>query len=307
MNKNAHDEYEQEAEDFDQIATERFENNQTPDIAGEWKNKYYYNNIWRESVFFNDEYGPIIDWAHDKLQSINASSVIEFGCGTGWLSLHLARKGFHMTGNDLSKESIKIANQYIQTLPELNELNINYKVKNIIDFDDYDGSSIICFGFLHHLPKEVLTERIKYFHKNMNIGEHLLVVEPRYDFVNFEMAFMVQALRLALPNHYPKNNSYEDIYKDTYEIYKELGELDHNQSAHDNESPSSFIEDTINTYFDDVDTDYSTAFFDKFIGSARLSDKDNHELSHLLKELDNLILKYNTNFARSIMISARKT
>ncbi len=97
------------------------------------------------------------------------------------------------------------------------------------------------------------------------------------------------------------------MYKDTYEIYKELGELDHNQSAHDNESPSSFIEDTINTYFDDVDTDYSTAFFDKFIGSARLSDKDNHELSHLLKELDNLILKYNTNFARSIMISARKT
>ena len=141
----------------------------------------------------------------------------------------------------------------------------------------------------------------------MNVGEQLLVVEPRYDFVNFEMAFMVQALRLALPNNFPKIKPYEDIYKHTNEIYREMGELDGVQSTHDNESPSAFIEQTINSCFDDVSTDYNTAFFDKFIGSVRLSDKDNHRLSHLLKEFDNIIVKYNKNFARNIMISARKT
>jgi SAM-dependent methyltransferase len=307
MKKHAYKEYEQEAEDFDQIATERLENNQTPDIAGEWKNDFYYNNIWRDSVFFNDEYGPIIDWLSDKLKSANTLSVTEFGCGTGWLSLDLARKGFNVIGYDLSEKSIKIANEYISKLPELDSLNIKYNVKNIIDYDDYDGGSIICFGFLHHLPKDVLIDRVEYIYKNMNIGEQLLVVEPRYDFVNFEMAFMIQALRLALPNNYPKIKHYEDIYKYTNEIYRELGELDHNQSAHDNESPSTFIEDAINNCFDDIDINYNTTFFDKFIGSVRLSDKDNHRLSHLLKELDNIILKYNTNFARNIMISARKT
>ena len=47
---------EQEAEDFNRIATERYNNNQKPDISGEWENNYYYNNIWKNSIYFNKEY-----------------------------------------------------------------------------------------------------------------------------------------------------------------------------------------------------------------------------------------------------------
>ena len=39
-----------EAEDFDLIALERFNNKQRPDIMGKWENNYYYN---RACVSFN--------------------------------------------------------------------------------------------------------------------------------------------------------------------------------------------------------------------------------------------------------------
>jgi len=141
----------------------------------------------------------------------------------------------------------------------------------------------------------------------MRKGQQLLIVEPRYDYVNFEMSFLINALRLALPNHFPNNKDYKNIYDQSYDIYRELGELDQEQSSHDNESPSGFIVDTVNKYFENVELKYSTTFFDKFIGSARLEEDDNKKLSHILKALDELILKYNNNFARNVMISATKT
>jgi 2-polyprenyl-3-methyl-5-hydroxy-6-metoxy-1,4-benzoquinol methylase len=162
--------YKHEAEDFDQIATERYENSQRPDINGSWENTYYYNNIWRNSVFFNDEYRPMIDWVVEKLKSNNVESVIELGCGTGWLTLHLARQGLDITGCDLSQGSISIAEKYLSELPESDDLNIKYINQNIIDFDNYNGDSIVCFGFLHHLPQDVLMDRIEFFYKKNEKG-----------------------------------------------------------------------------------------------------------------------------------------
>ena len=46
---------------------------------------------------------------------------------------------------------------------------------------------IISFGFLSHFPENVFIDRAEYIYKSMNIGEQLLVVEPRYDSVNFEI------------------------------------------------------------------------------------------------------------------------
>ena len=37
--------------------------------------------------------------------------VIELGCGTGWLSLEMARFGAQVVGYDTSSKAIKIANQ----------------------------------------------------------------------------------------------------------------------------------------------------------------------------------------------------
>jgi len=298
---------EKEAEDFDNIAAERYDNKQRPDISGMWENTYYYNNIWRHSQYFNQEYGPIIEWVTSHLYDNNITNISEFGCGTGWLTLDLARKGFDIVGYDISSKSLGIARQYVAGLPEYDELKLSFQELNISDFARYNGKSIVCFGFLHHLPKDILKERMEYIYRNMNKGEVLIAVEPRYDFVNFEMAFLVQALRMALPNHYPNEEDYENVYAHSFEVYKELGELDQNQSALDNESPSQYIVDTISEYYQDVEVEVCTAFYDKFIGSLRLSADDNEKLASMLKELDNMIIKYQPSFGRNLMLCAKKT
>jgi hypothetical protein len=141
----------------------------------------------------------------------------------------------------------------------------------------------------------------------MNPGQLLIAMEPRYDFVNFEMAFLIQALRMALPNHYPNKKDYKNFYHHAYNIYRELGELDHDQSTLDNESPSEFIVDTIKKCYNNVEIKYTTAFYDKFIASLRLNADENGKIAVMFKELDNIIVKYNNNYARNVIISAKKT
>ena len=118
---------------------------------------------------------------------------------------------------------------------------------------------------------------------------------------------LIQALRMALPNHYPNNKDYRNFYHHAYNIYRELGELDHDQSTLDNESPSEFIVDTIKKCYSDVEIKYTTAFFDKFIGSLRLNADENEKIAVILKELDNIIVKYNNNYARNVILVAKKT
>lgn len=303
--KKLNDKFRRESIDFDRIYAERFKNNQIPDIQVDFENKYFYNNIWRNSVFLRTEYGPFVKWIIESLLKANVKSVVELGCGNGWLSLELARAKLKVTGIDISQESIRIAKNYLSSLPERNNLSLQYINKNILDFQEYSGESIVCLGFLHHLPKEILVTQIEFLEKKMKEGQLLIAIEPRYDFVNYNMATLIYALRIALPNHfkYPEvKNSWPEIVN----IYNELGEIRKEQSVMDNESPSQFIYDTIKKYYKEVTVEYSTAFYDKIIGGMRLHHKDTIAISDVLKKLDNLIVKYNKNFARSILIKAYK-
>ena len=298
--------FKKEAECFDLISTERKSNNQIPDLRVEFVNEYFYNNIWRNSKFLQAEYGPLVKWIIDSLKSIDCSSVVELGSGNGFLSLELAREGFNVTGLDLSEDSINIAQTYLNSLSEKDELSLKYVCKNVMDYKEYSGESIVCFGFLHHLPPEVLEEIMSYFWEKMNPGQVLLVVEPRYDYANYEMSALTYALQLSMPNHFKYKNIQDNASNHINDIFDELAENHHEQSELDNESPSGVILKIIKNQFKKVETKYSTAFFDKVIGSIRVDEQDTAELTDLLKRIDEIIIKYNKNFARAILIKAVK-
>lgn len=295
--------YQKESECFDSIATERRSNNQLPDLRAEFKNDYFYNNIWRDSRFLKAEYGPICQWMVDALKATEIDKVLELGCGNGFLSLELARHKFRVTALDLSEKSIKIAKEYSESINE--SLDLNFVCSNIADFKEYSGESIVCFGFLHHLPQDLLKESLARLYERMNVGSVLLIAEPRYDHVNVEMATLIYALRLAFPNHFAYENP-KEAHPSIHEIYEELGELNQEQSEMDNESPSDFIVQSVQETFTDVKLDYTTSFYDKIIGSIRTSENDLSEISYLLKRLDQLIVKYNDNLARTVLIQAKK-
>ena len=108
--------FNKEAASFDSIALERSRHNQIPDMRANFVNEYFYNNIWRNSTFLRQEHRPLCDWIISLLKNADVRYVIELGSGNGWLCLELARAGFDVVGLDISKESIRIAREYFNSL-----------------------------------------------------------------------------------------------------------------------------------------------------------------------------------------------
>tara|TARA_B100000029_G_scaffold477948_1_gene523542 strand:- start:3 stop:923 length:921 start_codon:yes stop_codon:yes gene_type:complete len=98
---------------------------------------------------------------------------LDFGCGMGWLSLELSRKGFEVDGFDLAEKSIKIAKKYSKKMGE----KINYQVADLNNFQFKENfyDVVAVWDVLHHLvnPEEVL-KRLK---NSLKPGGKILILD----------------------------------------------------------------------------------------------------------------------------------
>ena len=302
---NYKDRLNKESQSFDNIVSERSANNKIPDIRKNFFNPYFYNNIWRNGEFVRQHYGASVDWVVEQLRRAGVQSVVEFGCGDGWVCLELARAGFKVLGIDVSPDSISLAKRYLDELPEGKNLDLYYVCQNALDFLKISPrvDSVVCHGFLHHLPPEALEEFVSLVNAKMGPGNILVGVEPRYDKISPQATMLVYALRRAWPNYFHYHGSPEGEMKI---IADELGEAGKFQSELDNESSSELIVETIKNRFPQITLEYSNVFYDKVIGSLRVSRQDEIELSKLLSRLDDLIVKYSPEFGRRLRFCARR-
>ena len=82
-------------------------------------------------------------------QNPTISSIIEFGCGTGWLCNTIARyyKKKDITAIDFTNKALSVAKQVSSNL----KINIDYRESDIFDYSDrrlYD--LVVSIGVLHH-------------------------------------------------------------------------------------------------------------------------------------------------------------
>ncbi len=98
---------------------------------------------------------------------------LDFGCGMGWLSLELSRKGFKVDGFDLAKRSIDIAKKYSQKMGQ----EINYQVADLNNYEFKENfyDVIAIWDVLHHLvePETVLL-RLK---NSLKPGGKILILD----------------------------------------------------------------------------------------------------------------------------------
>ena len=80
----------EEAKAFDKQATLRTKKGLIPDIRKLKKNKFFYNNPYREAEFYKIQWQPIINKIILISKKNKQKKVLEVGCGTGFLSLELA-------------------------------------------------------------------------------------------------------------------------------------------------------------------------------------------------------------------------
>ena len=100
--------------------------------------------------------------------------VVEFGCGTGWLSLFLAERGYEVTGVDISQDAIAIARQLQagRQLRSANFLVADYEEVNLEPNTDY----VIFHDALHHAESE--TAALRAAHAALKPGGLTICIEP---------------------------------------------------------------------------------------------------------------------------------
>lgn len=96
-------------------------------------------------------------WILQKIgeQCADANTILDVGCGAGFLSNRLAREGFEVTGVDLSEESLVVAGKYDSTR------TVRYERANAYELPFLEKSFdvVTCMDFLEHVEDPALVIR----------------------------------------------------------------------------------------------------------------------------------------------------
>ena len=127
---------------------------------------YYYDLLMQDV--------PYHKWMTKTKQYLpTGSHVLDIGCGTGTVSMLLAKEGYNVTGVDLSEDMLAIAQQ--KTVEE--KLGITYVQQDMCKlegFSNYDGA-VIYLDSLNYLRKDTDVYRtFKHLHESLKEGGILL-------------------------------------------------------------------------------------------------------------------------------------
>jgi SAM-dependent methyltransferase len=117
-----------------------------------------------------DAYIDIIDVAAG---GIDGKRVLDIGCGTGLLSMKLAKQGAQVTGIDLSADMLAVAEERAQSL-SLPVQFMEQPMQKLKGFTDYD-IAVIAIDSLNYLPnREDVISTFRQIHSALAVGGKLI-------------------------------------------------------------------------------------------------------------------------------------
>jgi SAM-dependent methyltransferase len=112
------------------------------------------------------------------------AKLLDLGCGTGWTSSFLSRRGYDVTGQDISEIAIDHANKNRQTE---NLDNLKFIVGDYEDmYFDNEFDCVVFFDSLHHSNNEV--DALKTSYKALKFGGVCITSEPGIRHAESKMA-----------------------------------------------------------------------------------------------------------------------
>ncbi len=150
-----------------------------------------------------------------EVASIKIKRILDYGCGSGWLAVYLAKLGAVLEGFDISGNLIKVA----QKRAVFNEVQdkVNFRkmdAENLFYPDNY-FDLVIGIGILHHLDLEIAAPELKRVLRN---GGKALFLEPfgESKFLNFLRNYLLNV-------HYGHWKNKLNEHPLTYSSIKALG------------------------------------------------------------------------------------
>ncbi len=98
-----------------------------------------------------------------ELNKKEARRVLDLGCGSGWLSVYLARQGFEVVGQDISPQAVHLAN----TWASQEDLKISFEVGDASDLPYAKASfdAVVANSIFEHFTLQQAQAMAKKIHE----------------------------------------------------------------------------------------------------------------------------------------------
>ncbi|MFY0651261.1 MAG: class I SAM-dependent methyltransferase [Cyclobacteriaceae bacterium] len=186
----------------------------------EWFDSLYYHILYKHRDY--EEAAFFIDRLVDYLGIHPGEKILDLACGKGRHSVYLSKKGFDVTGVDLSVQNIELAKRHQAD-------NVHFEVHDMRDVYKPDGFHYIfnlftSFGYLD--TKEANLNVIKSTVESLKVGGKLLI-----DFMNPYVVInhLVEAEERVIDNIHFKIT--REFTEDEY-LVKHIDIVDHGQQYH---------------------------------------------------------------------------
>lgn len=128
----------------------------------------------------NFTYKQIIKIIEEQISGRKKIKILDYGCGTGTLSLYLAKLGHEVIGVDLSSKAIEIARKNLDLLRTKNDkLNFYCLQNKLANVRENSFDLILCIEVIEHVKGDNLL--INYFTRNLKKGGKLIISTPSYN------------------------------------------------------------------------------------------------------------------------------
>src|SRR5688572_500263 len=106
---------------------------------------------------------PYLASIPDKLRNYGARSVLDLGCGSGWLTIYLGREGFQVTGVDISPHATELGKMWANK----EGLEVSFDAGDIADLPYAPGSfdAVVSNSIFEHLTYELADVTLSKLHQ----------------------------------------------------------------------------------------------------------------------------------------------
>lgn len=111
----------------------------------------------------------------EKLGDIENKIVLDFGCGEGWLSKILLRKGAKVLAFDISEEAVKKLQTKSDNFNSKYSITVNQMTAENLSYDDNSFDYIVGTAILHHTDLNASSKEI---HRVLKKGGKAYFMEP---------------------------------------------------------------------------------------------------------------------------------
>ena len=287
-----------EALAFDKRITERVNAGFIPDLRRAVECNYFYKSFWRHPQFIDLYLGKINANYLRLLRKYSkpAASIIDIGCGAGYMSLELARNGYNVRAIDISAECINSAKEVLKSNPFTDNFgSLEYEVQSL---GGAKGSyDVVLFSVsLHHMTD--LDDALNKASGLLKPNGLLLCYEPCHDMWTKADAAQVSLIRgiLSISGLW-----YEDLFSDKvldedvidnlteeihYEYIHEVDKQETEQSPNDNESTGAEMLLALRAKFNQLEFLPGHSFIYRLLGGIRGNIKVISELAEFISAYD---------------------